>query len=189
MKHTFGLVVGALTALGIALASPAGATQLIKLDSGAGTSFTLEFTNALNALDAYDITGVAAGGKYGTIAVTGLLANPTQPFSNAFHGVFYNNDFFTLGPDHVSHFSDGIILTLANGQWAHIFGSATGETKTQSILTLPTGGFVATPAQTFAFTFTPIRADVPEPASWALMILGFGAIGSRLRRRHTAYAA
>jgi len=30
---------------------------------------------------------------------------------------------------------------------------------------------------------------VPEPASWALLILGFGAIGVRLRRRHPAPAA
>jgi hypothetical protein len=30
-----------------------------------------------------------------------------------------------------------------------------------------------------------LRADVPEPASWALMILGFGAAGGALRRRRT----
>ncbi len=28
----------------------------------------------------------------------------------------------------------------------------------------------------------PFRASVPEPASWAMLILGFGAIGTRLRR-------
>ncbi len=33
-----------------------------------------------------------------------------------------------------------------------------------------------------------IRAFVPEPATWALMILGFGAVGGMLRRRHTALA-
>jgi hypothetical protein len=34
-----------------------------------------------------------------------------------------------------------------------------------------------------------VRGGVPEPASWALMILGFGAAGAALRRRRTALAA
>ena len=33
------------------------------------------------------------------------------------------------------------------------------------------------------------QAAVPEPAAWALMILGFGAVGSTLRRRRAGYAA
>ncbi|WP_419809336.1 PEPxxWA-CTERM sorting domain-containing protein [Sphingomonas sp.] len=32
-------------------------------------------------------------------------------------------------------------------------------------------------------------AGVPEPATWALMVLGFGAIGGTLRRRHRQVAA
>ena len=32
-------------------------------------------------------------------------------------------------------------------------------------------------------TFQPIGAAVPEPASWALMLAGFGAVGFTLRRR------
>jgi hypothetical protein len=32
------------------------------------------------------------------------------------------------------------------------------------------------------------EAGVPEPASWALMILGFGGAGAALRRRKTAFA-
>lgn len=33
-----------------------------------------------------------------------------------------------------------------------------------------------------------MRAAVPEPATWALMILGFGAVGVMLRRRRSAFA-
>ena len=32
------------------------------------------------------------------------------------------------------------------------------------------------------------HGDVPEPASWALMIMGFGAAGAMMRRRRTAIA-
>src|SRR5690606_10389292 len=33
---------------------------------------------------------------------------------------------------------------------------------------------------------TPITSAVPEPATWALMILGFGAVGMGMRRRKAA---
>lgn len=36
---------------------------------------------------------------------------------------------------------------------------------------------------TFRDTFEPITTAVPEPASWALMILGVGGVGAALRRR------
>ena len=39
-----------------------------------------------------------------------------------------------------------------------------------------------------AFEFDTLRGGVPEPASWGLMILGFGAAGSMLRRRKAALA-
>lgn len=43
-------------------------------------------------------------------------------------------------------------------------------------------------SDTNAFEFDTLRGAVPEPASWALMILGFGAAGSMLRRRKAALA-
>jgi len=60
----------------------------------------------------------------------------------------------------------------------------------------------ATPGTTVAFTFNNAGnyfndstgfnftiSDVPEPASWAMMIGGFGAVGGSLRRRRGAAAA
>jgi hypothetical protein len=38
------------------------------------------------------------------------------------------------------------------------------------------------------FVFTNVAAGVPEPASWALMIAGFGLIGVTARRRQFAIA-
>jgi hypothetical protein len=34
-------------------------------------------------------------------------------------------------------------------------------------------------------TFTPNQASVPEPATWAMMLMGFGAVGFSMRRRRT----
>jgi len=39
------------------------------------------------------------------------------------------------------------------------------------------------------FIFTPTLAPVPEPATWAMMICGFGLAGATLRRRRAALAA
>ncbi|MFL5296277.1 MAG: PEPxxWA-CTERM sorting domain-containing protein [Phenylobacterium sp.] len=47
------------------------------------------------------------------------------------------------------------------------------------------GSFVATGSGNFSAT--PV-ARVPEPASWALMIVGFGGMGAALRRRRTKVA-
>jgi hypothetical protein len=41
----------------------------------------------------------------------------------------------------------------------------------------------------FRDTFAPITGGVPEPMTWALMILGFGATGAMARRRRTAVRA
>ena len=38
-------------------------------------------------------------------------------------------------------------------------------------------------------TLAPVAGAVPEPATWAMMILGFGAAGATLRRRRQAFAA
>jgi hypothetical protein len=52
--------------------------------------------------------------------------------------------------------------------------------------TLPSGGYGDQP--NWDLMFTTEVAGVPEPASWALMIGGFGLVGSTLRRRRTQLA-
>ncbi|HWI86905.1 MAG TPA: PEPxxWA-CTERM sorting domain-containing protein, partial [Sphingomonas sp.] len=36
------------------------------------------------------------------------------------------------------------------------------------------------------FTFDPGSSALPEPATWAMLVGGFGAIGSAMRRRRTS---
>lgn len=42
---------------------------------------------------------------------------------------------------------------------------------------------IASPAMAFDATAFNFVAAVPEPATWMMMLVGFGAIGWRLRRR------
>ena len=47
-----------------------------------------------------------------------------------------------------------------------------------------TGGVIKTTTYDFTVDRVTFGAAVPEPGTWALMILGFGAAGAALRRRH-----
>lgn len=43
-------------------------------------------------------------------------------------------------------------------------------------------------AQFVIKTFTPTPGGVPEPATWAMLVLGFGVAGSALRRSRSVRA-
>ena len=53
---------------------------------------------------------------------------------------------------------------------------------TNLALMIPTQDAATLPGIVYA-VFTPSSAAVPEPATWAMMLLGFGAIGFTLRRK------
>jgi hypothetical protein len=61
------------------------------------------------------------------------------------------------------------------------------EGKTQELIVSGTGGGAASFGGTV--NFSPAIAGVPEPASWALMIIGFGSAGAMLRKRRSMLTA
>lgn len=104
-------------------------------------------------------------------------------------------------------FSHNLFAGLAAASASYSIGGLTGvvthSTGSTSDLdwTVLTGRFVATgPTTTFSFTNLTggqnegVLLDgislsaVPEPATWALMILGFGAVGAAMRRRRAVPA-
>lgn len=140
----------------------------------------LTTSDVLNALGGYDI--LSASGMIDGAAILGLKPNPTQPdFSG--DGIFlYNNVVFLAGApldsygfvvNTVGHeFNFGYDGNEAGGYIAISVDGSThvnglGETVPNYRITVGNGSLAA----------------VPEPASWATMLAGFGLAGTAMRRR------
>jgi hypothetical protein len=130
--------------------------------SGVLTTSDASTTNPLNGYTVQAITGIT--GTFNGSAITGLAP-----------GVFgANNLYYLSGPFFVD--GNGLGFTTASGISANLFvTNGTGyrvNTQGAGLLT----GLVT--AQSSA-----VSAAVPEPATWALMLLGFAAIGFACRRQ------
>lgn len=107
-----------------------------------------------------------------TLSSIGFAANSSiQAISMSFNG---NNIPLTL----TNNASGGVTVTASSGAFPVSFGAS------QQLIISGTAGPDAVYGATA--TFERARAAVPEPASWALMIAGFGGAGAMLRRRNTA---
>ena len=92
-----------------------------------------------------------------------------------FTGITFNNVNGVIGPTPAGLPSAGITaqFVTAGGKQELVVSGSSG----------PAGSFGGT------VNFSPVTAGVPEPASWALMIIGFGSAGALLRRRRHAMLA
>lgn len=88
-------------------------------------------------------------------------------FNNGqFNGVVYTSDFLVSGIQHT--------LSVQGGIWT-IFQSDNFQTKASGFINIGNANFSTTPY---------VVPVVPEPATWAMMIAGFGMVGFAMRRRN-----
>jgi hypothetical protein len=195
----------AAVALGAA-AVPASAAPVITFNGGqggnaAGTTVFQNYDSLTSGssigTDAfvYSSSGSTASrpgfGSSGNFAA--VLANGSYSVAFAASSVFS----FVLGSLDTYNtlllsFEDGTSLSLAGGDikggGAFTSGS-TGSATSNGLVTYNAGTGPRMVGATFtstdnSFEFDNLAANgVPEPATWALMILGFGAVGGALRRR------
>lgn len=138
--------------------------DLDRASAPSGSDLGFEITN----LDAF-IPGVA-----GSVATPGIsffktadsveFAIPVSYFTQAFAGLSYNlpaNQFPVIGNSVRLNLSQSLGFSVAGGDASY------GANR------LGTAALTATPA-------------VPEPATWAMMIAGFGILGGTMRRRRRA---
>ena|SRR5579862_2870536 len=178
---------------------------------GGPASVTFNWTGAINWSDTSPQNNTSAGGKAGDLldgnatqlsnyatTVAGLTLNDFLNRSLTIAGDSYTT-FFRISTDYTSASAISGSFTHDDGATIYVdgifAGGSPGETTaiTQSFL-LPGGGGVhtldayyvtgnGTPSiLSFNPGVTTFSGGVPEPATWALMITGFGAAGAMLRR-------
>lgn len=143
--------------------------------TGNDIPFTLPFSD--NTFFAPNGTGGSDANSFLTAIFTGTLVLDTNSTVT-----------FSLGADDDAFlFVDGVSLLQLGGIHeptpVSVTSSALGAGSHQVQL------FYADRNKTQAvlnFNITAVTAAVPEPATWAMMILGFGVAGMSLRRRKTA---
>lgn len=108
-----------------------------------------------------------------------------------FNGSFAIHDVSPTGVDVMAYVGKASQFSsfLGSGAQAFDFNATLAAGDTVSFLIGPAGNWTYD-STGFSLTVSDVApGGVPEPASWALMIMGFGAAGSLLRRRRALMAA
>jgi hypothetical protein len=158
--------------------------------SGSGTfTATLDVTNAF-----YNVTGASGSitdidpassvpGVPGTFSILNVNGSSNPSFSTS------NRLYFPAGPNtdqgysNVSSYLDtgGITFLMTNGMFVNLFSLSNAYGLANSIDD-PSGTGPAAPPVNEVIDSFQVTA-VPEPATWAMMILGFAGIGFIAYRR------
>ena len=168
---SFGFL--AVASLAIIAATPANAAVYMFAVSGPDASASGNITTA-DASNGSVVTGVN-----GEVSYTGV--NGGGPFNittlSSYAGA--DNLYFTSGP-----FADfgGISFNTDTGGAFNIGGGGTGPSGlVLNTEALNPSGYAGVLGSTSIDRVT--TSAVPEPATWAMMLFGFGAVGAGLRRR------
>lgn len=168
------IAVSALVAVAaMSSATAASAAQYLLTYSGTKSgSITVTTSNTLNGVGGYDITGVT--GVFDGAAVTGLLNNPNQPNFSSNGAFTWDNVLFPGAAQVFDRFGIAFATSVdtINIYDAVADGGNPPPGTPYGLITLQTGG------PTFG---SMTIAAVPEPASWAMMLAGFGVVGFAMR--------
>ncbi|MBB3693287.1 FxDxF family PEP-CTERM protein [Sphingomonas sp. BK580] len=179
MRSVVAIAVAAAAVIGAA-APAAAATYPVGSDNfkatpGAGGTFA----------GAFQVTGLAAGVFSDTFTFTlptNGLGSGTVSTSVTDLGSVNDLDFTSVTINDIA----ASITKTAGGAFEVAFVNSVPIVAGQLNRLVVTGVSRGNGAYGGQATFTPISSAVPEPATWAMMIMGFGVVGYAMRRRRTA---
>jgi hypothetical protein len=204
MKKKLGAVIalvgiGAVGLLGPQAANAQGFSVTISVDENGNGLFTNStgFSSALPSASQMDTgpgglnnaltygllnpPGLTAGDVFLTNAACGgcitdvIRFNPSEAIASTTGAlVFYSNDFGSLADIGFPTANYTNTLSISESLTGAIYTPVSGEP-----------GFVSGSAGPVTYDLTSLAADVPEPSSWAMMLLGFAGIGFMAYRRKT----
>ncbi|HEY3948731.1 PEPxxWA-CTERM sorting domain-containing protein [Phenylobacterium sp.] len=152
---------------------------------------TLVTSDTVNSVGGYNVQSVT--GDVDGDTVTALIANPGLPnASYSADGWFiYDNVFFAdnAGGTAAPVLSNpGLLFASASGAEYNLFSD--NATTYELYQARPGEGFTEHSAGLLTAVDPPAGGlgAIPEPAGWALMILGFGGAGALIRRRRANLA-
>lgn len=174
---TFLIAAGAFL-----IAMSATAASAAKFDFSMSFAQSNDLSTIYSAAGTFDATLLSLSGpgnvieRYEVNSATGSLTNNYNPTVGTIDGVqpFDVIPEFTL--NHGGFVSASLVLTAANSGWFYLFESA-GQ---------PVAGY----GEAFGTPVVSITAAaaVPEPATWAMLLAGFGFAGVALRGRRGGMA-
>lgn len=157
------------------VAVPASAADVV-YTNGQTITLTPAGPNSVAGFLGFDVTGT------GDFVATFNFTNPFNPAAAGGSAVFnFDGDTITFTGGDIS--GSGVVTTTLNAQGSSIQidrGSLApgAQTLTFRGTLTPTGNGFARIGGQLALT------AVPEPSTWAMFILGFGALGFTMRRRN-----
>lgn len=153
---------------GLTAASPSGGF-FVAADGDFGTAPISQVITGLKVGRAYTI-----GFDYAFAQQSGFNGDTIQHWTSSFGGSSLQTADYALP----SHGFSG---------WSHATYTAVATATTQTLSFLAYGNV---PVPPFALLDgVTVSGEVPEPATWALLLAGFGAVGIAARRRRTTVAA
>jgi len=173
----FDSALGTLESITLSFASSLIANGSVTNTSGASHSYTLNQDSSASLTgNGFSFNQVLASGTVATGSIAAHATKALAPISGS------NSGFATI--------VTGFDPYVGTGTVDFTFGSTKNFTLTPSAATLnllALVGGAATLTYNYSLPVTP-PTDVPEPASWAMMLFGFGGMGALMRRRRTTVA-
>lgn len=180
------LSTGLLTSNSNGTATGAQATATVdNLSLGIGTFLSTLFNISATTIESFSQANTVGGfDASGTTTIEGLVLG-----GSIFGGLVIDGSLFVNPAPNTVLFSGGGLSIILNEQILSANGITTnainiGFTNFALGTDLKNGNVII--ASTSAFASPGAAGAVPEPATWAMMLIGFGAIGVGMRRRRGA---